>query len=265
MRFAEDVNRSLAFTSSMGLNWSVPYMGELFGPPAHLGAGIAMTGTFMNSAETAALWMQMGTPIDESIWFPCYVIAARMGGPSILPFDFGLKLGYLPNTTLWGSLKYNMLTYGVDINYALPLFDDTNTTLTVGVGLDGYEGDISGTLATNVILNGVTVASGIPAHTVWSSITYKFKVNVGQPILESPMSLFAGLQLGSTTNTIGVKLGDVNSPDSKYMCDLTAVSVFGHVGLGLKIYEWHFDMSAMINFAATLDLGFTIGVRYQLG
>jgi hypothetical protein len=263
-RFAEELNGTLAFTSSMGLNWSVPYVGELFAYPVHLGAGIAMTGTFMNNKETAALWEQMGSTIDVSTWFPSYVIVARMGGPGILPFDIGFKIGYLPDITLWENLKYNMFTYGVDINYALSLFVNTDTAFTIGAGFDHFEGDVSGTLATDMALAEVTVPSGTSAHTVWTSNTYKLSVNFGQPILQSSMSAFGGLQVGYSTNAIGVKLGDVKSPYSKAMHDLTAFSVFGHIGLGLRIYEWHFDMSVMINFAATLDLGFSIGVRYQI-
>jgi hypothetical protein len=263
LKFADELNGTLAFSSGMGLNWSDPYVGELLGFPPHIGFGVAMTGTFMNQVEMANLWGMMGSYRDTaSTWFPTYVIDGRMGGPRGVPFDLGFKFGYLPEMAIWGDLKYYMLLLGVDVNYALFLLDDTDTTITIGIGYDQFEGAISGTLAT--VPAGVVETAGTPAHTTWRSSTYKFQVLIGQPIMESPMSVFGGLHIGYSTNTIGVKFGNVKTPHSQITGELTAFSIFGHFGLGLQIYEWNFDMSVMVNFASTMDLGFTIGLRYQL-
>jgi hypothetical protein len=267
-KFAEELNGLLAFSSGMGLNWSDPYIGELLGYPPHIGFGVAMTGAFTNQVETANLWGMMGSPRDDSsTWFPSYVFAGRMGGPRGVPFDLGFKIGYLSEITLWGDLKYHMLLLGVDVNYALFLLDDTDTTITIGFGYDQFEGALSGTLATVpagvVDTSGSPVASGTPAHTTWTSSTYKFQVLIGQPVLESPVSVFGGLHIGYSSNTIGVKFGDEKDPDSQTIQDLTAFSIFGHFGLSLQSAEWNYDMSIMVNFASSMDIGFNIGVRYQ--
>jgi hypothetical protein len=261
LRAAEELNGTLAFTSGMGLNWSDPYVGELLGFPAHIGVGVAMTGTFMDNVSTANLWADMGRNIDSSIWYPSYAITTRIGGPKGVPFDLGFKIGYLPDIPLWTDLQYNMLLYGIDVNYALFVLDNTDTTITIGVGFDYFEGAVSGTLAT--VPTGIAVPLGTPAHLTWESSTYKIKALIGQPILASPVSVFGGVQAGYSANTIGVKFGDVKTPDSEVTQDLTLISFFGHFGLGLQLYEWNFDASVMINFAATFDLGFSIGFRYQ--
>jgi hypothetical protein len=266
--FADAMNTSLPFATSMGLGWSAPYLGPLLGHPVHFGVGVSVTGVFMSNAHVSALGEQMGITIDDSFikdkqWLPSYVFAFRFGGV-ILPFDFGFKIGYLPDMALWGSLDYNALIFGFDFNYAVYISDDGGPIITIGAGIDKLEGGAKGTLDAVPVGVSSKVSTGTSARIAWKSSTYKAKGLLALPILGSTWSVFMGIDLGYSSNEIGVNFGDdKNNPDYENMRELTTISVSGNMGVGAELGVWRIDASIMASFT-TFEIGFNLGFRYQL-
>jgi hypothetical protein len=264
--YTDEISKSLPFAASMGLNWSNPYIGQLLGHPVHFGVGVSLTGVYMSNAELSALGTAMGMSIDDSSikdkqWLPNYVLAARLGGLGGLPFDFGFKFGYLPDMPMWGSLDYHSMIFGFDINYAIFISRGGGPIVVVGAGYDMLEGGVSGTAGsqpTDVAMNVIG-----PAHLAWKSNVFKAKALFSQPIVLTALSVFGGIDLGFSSNEVGVKFGsDRNNPIYEVAQEVSALAFSSYVGLGLEINAWHIDLDLMVNFV-TFELGFNIGFRYQ--
>ncbi|MDR3201226.1 MAG: hypothetical protein LBT68_07180 [Spirochaetales bacterium] len=123
--FAEDLAAVLPINSMIGLNWNDAYIGQFLGVPPHFGIGF--TGGFTtipygpikdlvqdamggDSGDIPSLVRSMGIPI------PAYTIDARIGG-FILPFDAGLKFGYLKMDI--SDVKIDYLLVGGDVRYCV--------------------------------------------------------------------------------------------------------------------------------------------------
>jgi hypothetical protein len=265
--FADEINVSLPFAASMGLNWSSPYVGQLLGYPVHFGVGLSVSSVFMSNTEAAELGKQLGLEISESVisgkqWLPSYVVAGRLGGLGDIPFDFGFKIGYLPDIPIWGSLDYNMLIFGFDIHYALYASSENGPVVAIGLGYDILEGGATG--AMTIVPAGVqNVTVNMPAHIAWESNTIKAKLLFAQPIIAG-IHIMSGLELGYSMNNVGVKIGaDIANPDYENMREMSTISVSGYIGFGIELNAWRIDINLMSSFI-TFEPGFSIGFRYQL-
>jgi hypothetical protein len=148
-QFAQDLANGLPFNSSIGQNWSSAYIGQF----PHFGLGVTLGATTIPytaiSQAVAALgitlpsdfsWMaQSGVPI------PAYTIDARIGG-FILPFDIGLKVGYIPPGGLKSlgvtSFTADYLLAGADVRFALLKEGIIAPAISVGVGYNYMKGSI---------------------------------------------------------------------------------------------------------------------------
>lgn len=159
--FGEDLAPRLPLTAAVGANWSDAYIGSLLGVPPHFGVGLNVGGAFIPvdglktliqsfaPATAVPAYFQAGVPV------PALVADARIGG-LILPFDVGLKVGFLPDAvkSLVNSNSFNLdyLMYGADIRYAViqenPLLPGVSvgagyTYLKTTLGFRPYGGNIS--------------------------------------------------------------------------------------------------------------------------
>ena len=118
--FAGGVAGALPLNSTIGLNWSDAYIGQLFEMPPHFGVGLTVgVSTIPYSAIVGVLdtfgikgdlesepgfqyIQQFGLP------FPAYAFDARIGG-FIFPFDLGFKFGFLPRDFDLASIMPNLL------------------------------------------------------------------------------------------------------------------------------------------------------------
>lgn len=96
--FSDDVAASLPFASTIGLNWSDAKVRSL----PHFGIGLTVGAITIPKEAFVDLSTAMGftlpTDITEStlgVPLPGYAVEGRIGG-LILPFDIGIKLGYIP-------------------------------------------------------------------------------------------------------------------------------------------------------------------------
>jgi len=128
--FSDALAKSLAFNSTMGLNWSDAYIGKLIALPPHLGIGVTAGYTTMDFNSMNDLLDMFNVSLPDSLnmgGFPLlgYTLEARLGG-FLLPFDIGVKFGFLNlnSDTLNGllqtdNLNMDYMLVGADIRYAI--------------------------------------------------------------------------------------------------------------------------------------------------
>jgi len=128
--FSDDVASVLPMNSTIGLNWSDAYIGQLIALPPSLGVGITagVTGIPYDSVKKILVDTLKGDDNeipslikDYGLPLPAMAIDARLGG-FILPFDIGFKFGFLPKTLadkVGDNVKVDFLLVGGDIRYLL--------------------------------------------------------------------------------------------------------------------------------------------------
>jgi hypothetical protein len=167
--FASGVANALPMASTIGLQWSKAYLGQL----PHFGVGIAVGFASIPFSSMDALFEAFGIPdfLGEftdtlpsefsgligmlGFPFPAVVADARIGG-IILPFDIGIKAGYIPpelygilDDATGGFISPDTLDYalfGFDIRYALlkePKGFSLIPDLIIGGGYNYYRGKIA--------------------------------------------------------------------------------------------------------------------------
>ena len=147
-KFSGAMAKSLPFNSTLGLNWSDSYIGQLLDVPPHFGIGFSVGATTLNIDAINSLMGQFGDyslPIDipAGLPLPAYTIDARIGG-FVLPFDIGLKFGYLDSDfqDMLG-VHVNYMLIGADVRYAILNKKTLPVKLSVGLGYNYLSGGIS--------------------------------------------------------------------------------------------------------------------------
>jgi len=190
--FAESMARALPFNASMGLNWSDAYIGKFFPSlPPHFGIGISGGFTTMKIDPIMDLLDIFGFPeqLPEfgGLPIPGAMVEGRLGG-LFLPFDIGLKVGYLPfNPGPFDRVDY--LLVGADIRYALLEGNVILPKVSVGMGLNYLSGGIERRLGRGIEisyrdLDGPQIL-GIEAPNLsvqWSTATLDLKAQVSKQI-----------------------------------------------------------------------------------
>jgi len=154
--FTDSLANSLPFNSTMGLNWSDAYIGQILALPPHFGIGFTTGFTTMNIGSINGLLNMFGVHEFDDINagglpLPGYTVEARIGG-FVLPFDIGVKFGYLKLNPdfINGLLKTDIpdfsmdyMIVGGDIRYALIEGKKQPFRLSVGAGFNYLKGGIS--------------------------------------------------------------------------------------------------------------------------
>jgi hypothetical protein len=142
--FSEEVANSLAFNSTVGLNWSDAYIGKF----PNFGFGVTIGATTIPFEATDPITDLMNVDLrsqfpsffsDIGFPFPAYTIDVRVGGFGI-PFDMGFKLGMLPDDakgTIQEELGLDLeyLLVGGDVRFALLENKGFRPDLSVGGGI----------------------------------------------------------------------------------------------------------------------------------
>ena len=165
--FANGAASALPLDSSVGLNWSDAYIGQLLDAPPHFGIGVTVGAATIPYSAVSNAMNAFGVSLPSNLNFlssiglplPAYTVDVRIGG-FILPFDIGLKFGYLPQNGLASfgisSFKMDYLIVGGDIRYALMKDSGFSPGLSVGIGYTYMRGEAS---LPNVFGGGVTVSN----------------------------------------------------------------------------------------------------------
>jgi len=173
--FATGTASALPLDSSVGLNWSDAYIGQLLDMPPHFGIGVtAGAATIPFSAVNKTITAFGGSLPSElsflSSWgipLPAYTIDVRIGG-FVLPFDIGLKFGYLPSNSLSNfginAFSADYLLAGADVRYAILKDSGVSPGLSVGIGYTYLRGNASLPGVLNGAIDITSVSFGGTTH-----------------------------------------------------------------------------------------------------
>jgi hypothetical protein len=295
--------KALPFNSTIGLNWSDAYIGQLVGVPPHFGVGISAGATTINIGSINKILGYFGQSLGElpgigngGMVLPAYTAEVRIGG-FILPFDLGIKVGYLQMETL-SNLDY--LLIGGEVRYAILKGNVVLPKVSIGLGVNYLHGGIGAELNnTNQDFtiggNNVTITDPRMDFT-WDSTSIDLKAQVSKSFLiitpylglgASWAASKAGYEVKSNLkyngNTITdadidtindiLKAGGKETIDgdstgfSSYIENPSGWSLRAFGGLSVNMAVIRLDLTGMINF---LDLenyaafGATLGIRFQL-
>jgi hypothetical protein len=179
--FADDLAAVLPLNSSIGLNWNDAYIGQILDVPPHFALGVTAGVTTIpyapiknlvedamggNSDDIPSFIRSMGVPV------PAGVVDARIGG-AFLPFDVGLKFGYLKLDM--NKVEVDYLLMGGDIRYCVIEQLVAIPEISVGVGFNYMK--------TNATLSGIMDSTTIDASSAFGNPANTDTLTIGSPDL----------------------------------------------------------------------------------
>ena len=289
--FSWELAKSLPLNSSLGLNWSDAYIGKFFpSVPPHFGIGGSFGITTMNLSGINTLMDYFGYSMPFNIGkliLPAYAAEARIGG-LLLPFDVGVKFGYLPPVGLWGqNLDMDYLLVGGDIRYKL--LDLKLIKLSVGVGVNYLRGGIGGKVGSDQQIDygsGSITLEKPEVKLKWDTVSVDFKTQVSFSLLlltpyagiaasyarsSAGYSIDAPVQYSSgdmqdvidyidSTGLLGMKLSDTGI-SSSVKNSAFGFRAFGGVSFNFVVFK--LDFTGLYSFRDS-NFGGSLGFRFQL-
>ena len=238
--FAQDLANGAPFNSSIGLGWSQAYIGQF----PHFGLGVTAGVTTISAGAIQTLADAMGVTLPSNFSYaskyglplPGYTIDARIGG-FVLPFDIGLKLGYIPPGT-FPTVDVNYLLFGVDFRYGLLKDQGFSPALSVGLGYNHMKASVAvpGFLGGPVTIAQVYNPSDSSNHTLslanpdfgldWSTNVVELKAQISKKLIfiTPYLGVGAALSFGSSASgsvTSQLKY-DGNPITPQQIADITA-------------------------------------------
>ncbi|MDR3140019.1 MAG: hypothetical protein LBT95_10185 [Treponema sp.] len=300
--FVESIAKSLPFNSTLGLNWSDAYIGQLIGAPPHFGFGVSLGITTIDLGTVKKLMNKFGmSSIDlNKMPLPGYTADARLGG-FVLPFDFGFKFGMLPGLGIGDDFKLDYMLLGGDIRYALLEGKGPLPKISVGFGINYLREGIRASIGSGTEFSFVT-PDGQPPHTLkleaadvglsWSSTVFDLKAQVSKSFLIITPYLGLGGSFALSKIGYGVESSnltyDGTGIDDKTLNEiLDALKQAGIEGIDIDGYGFSstyktrgwgirafggfsvnmlavkLDLTGMFNFL-DLNYGASLGIRFQL-
>ncbi len=148
-QFAQEVANVLPFNASVGLGWSEAYVGNF----PHFGVGVTVGTTTIPWAAITPIVNTFAITLPSQLSYvaqfgfplPAYTVDARIGGFGI-PFDIGLKVGYVPPDgmqRLGLDLSLDYLLAGGDVRFAILDGKGPKPALSIGVGYSYMKGALA--------------------------------------------------------------------------------------------------------------------------
>jgi hypothetical protein len=199
--FTDGVATTLPFNSIMGLTWSDAYIGNF----PHFGVGITAGVAFMPYGNFEETIEGLGVNLDDieddeiknmlqglGLPFPAIALEGRLGG-FFLPFDMGIKLGYIPqdlDLPFMQGILIDYLLIGADVRYRLIKGALVIPTVSVGGGFTFQYGSIDipnvleGTQEVTSIAGGHTLSLSDPALNFnWKTFVIDLKAQASWNVL----------------------------------------------------------------------------------
>jgi hypothetical protein len=146
--FAQELAGVLPFNASTGLNWSSAYIGQF----PHFGLGLTVGATTIPWASVSSIATNLGIVVPAELKaietygmpLPAYTADVRLGG-FLLPFDVGVKVGYIPPDAMKQAglpMSADYLLVGADIRFGLLKDEGFVPALSIGAGYNYMKGKI---------------------------------------------------------------------------------------------------------------------------
>lgn len=301
----ETLAGSLAFNSTVGLNWSDAYIGQLIGVPPHFGVGVTVGTTTIDGEKVVSLMEDLGyelpSSLESSIPLPAMTAEARIGG-FILPFDIGVKAGYLPSGTIdVDELEVDYLLAGADIRYAVVKGGLVLPKVSVGLGINYMKGGLGTSVGSDLTYTYDATdynnhiydieATAPDVGIEWQATVIDLKAQVSKSLLIFTPYLGLGASYGMTrvgyyiesdvtyyedgtpiTDTqeledaldaAGVEVPDLKDTGLFYEKAFSAWGLRAFGGFSVNMLVVKLDLTGMYNFTDG-QLGGSVGLRFQL-
>ncbi len=194
--FAEDAAPSIPMLADIGLRWSDSYIGGF----PHFGVGVSAGFVVVPVDDIETLYNQLGiTDIPQEIidlgGLPIMAdaVEARIGG-FILPFDIGIKAGYIPDAakeamTDGAAVDYKM--FGLNFRYRMVKEGFLMPEVSVGAGYTRLDGMVSTSVGTTEYITDPDTGSPLDKIRVdapdvmfgWRSNVFDANIQVSKNIL----------------------------------------------------------------------------------
>jgi hypothetical protein len=286
--FTDNAAGSLPFAASAGMDWSNAYLGQLIDtdfPFVHLGVGASAGMTTLPVKAINPLLKAFGKSDLGTLGIPFAAANLRVGG-IILPFDVGLKVGFLPDAV--GSLVPNYTftynNFGIDVRYDLMKSDILLPDISIGGGINSLSASATTTLGDSQVFSAGTHTLTIPAPVAslsLSSFEFEGKAQVSKTLLGllTPYlgvtalygtgTVKAGVNSSGMTDSAGdltfwqPYFGSISTSGLNISKDAGTFGLKVYGGTSLNILILKIDAQGMYNLLSG-DLGVSIGARLQL-
>jgi hypothetical protein len=213
--FSKDMDGSLPFMASIGLGWSNTYIGQLVNIPPHFGIGLSMGMATLKLDNLNALVNKFGYTCDNGFMdkqlFPVYTLDIRVGGFKALPFDVGIKWGFVPYVPIFKKdVRYSLSIYGLDFRWEITKGFDQTPSVALGFEIDGVSGGLthegSATLGGIDNFDNIIIGGNATAGPIWESLVFILKMQVIKSFWGPHISIYGGLRLGAAFSKTGYQL-----------------------------------------------------------
>jgi hypothetical protein len=250
MHFAEEVQRSLPFTTLTTLAWSDTYIGQLISRKPHFGAGISYGMAMSDFSSMRNLLDDFGTTAymdTGSVMVPQMYGHIRLGG-FFVPFDIGLVASIPLNIRPADGFLLEQQTIGGDIRFALSRDEEKLPGISLGIAYAQTTGRLS------------TEVSGSDVAIQWSGNAIEIKVQISKTLRIFTPYLGGG---GSFTwSRAGYEAtGEEWGTGDEDFSNGVLFRVFG----GTSVKRWVLRLDFNINVSVpNLEYGVVLGLRFQL-
>jgi hypothetical protein len=287
--FSKDMASVLPFYSTIGLNWSDAYIGQINGLPPHFGIGVSSGFTSMNFTNFKKVlndsYLNASFARITSYILPTYTAEARIGGAGI-PFDFGVKFGLIPSgmiDILFPEINFENMLIGGDIRFALVASKVIPMRFSIGAGFNYLSGGVNGKPAKMQLKYGALPTEIIDldnpeVNIDWQTKSIEVKTQISLPYRIITPYLGVGAILAWSQVDYGLKT--TLSPTAQDDLKGTFSSVNGNGfqithkedldfntrifgGLSFNIAYLRIDLAGMYEFLSN-HYGATFGIRFQL-
>ncbi len=284
---ADTLATTLPFYSTLGLNTPDAYIGQLVRVPPNLTVGAAAGVAFIPVSGIKGILDEFDVDVPSELDvigapLPAALLDARFGG-IVYPFDFGVKVGYLPELDAFGrDVSFDYLLVGADIR--TPVFRGRGAvpTVSVGAGVNYLKGHLSFPIdPVEIAYDDQTIEFEEAEFAAdWSATVFDLKAQASSNLMI--LTPYAGLgasyglaetefaiegdtvALTQDTKEAAKQAGlDLDDTSVSSKSDETGWSVRAFGGTSINMALLRLDLGVSYNFLGR-NLGANIGARIQL-
>ena len=289
--FSSEVANALPFNSTLGLNWSDSFIGKF----PHFGVGLMVGATTIPYAAFEPIEQALNLALDSQLEqfgapIPAIAVEGRLGG-FVLPFDMGVKVGFIPEGTkalLPDDIEADYLLAGFDVRYQVTEGKGLLPEIVVGGGYSYMK-------TTVTMIGAIPISQKLNYGTEWiqiddadvtfdmaaSAIDLKAQASKKLVIITPYLGLGATYGFGTTSavatgtvtdSTGGTTITAVEAAtgleidNQEVKVEATGLSGWGlraYGGTSVNLWVLKLDLTAMYNFTSG-SLGASFGGRIQL-
>jgi hypothetical protein len=253
--FAEEIQRSLPFTTLTALAWPDSYIGQIVSRKPHFGLGISYgmsTVGFPAVREMLDSFATNGYMNMAGVFVPPLYAQVRIGG-FFVPFDIGVVASIPLYAKPADGVTTEQQTLGSDIRFAL---------VRDGPKLPGISLGIAYTQTTGYLLTG---DSGSDISTIyWSGNVIEIKTQISKTF--GAFTPYFGGGGSFTWTQAGYDYAAAGMPPKTYGMkpDNFANGILFRMFGGVSIKLWMLRLDLGINVSPPVAYGATVGIRFQL-